>query len=193
MKALPIAMAAVITATPALAHVDPAAHGSLASGMSHPLFGADHLLAMVGTGVLAAVMGGRAVWAVPATFVGSMVVGYAMALGGLQLPMVEPTILASVFVLGCLIALSGRLPLSAAAGLVGLFGLAHGAAHGGEIGQATVLAFGAGFVVVTAALHAAGVALGLGVAQLFAGSRGLWMQRLLGGAVVMGGGVVAFA
>lgn len=192
MKALPFAIAAAFAATPALAHVDPVAHGSLASGMTHPLFGADHLLAMVGTGLLAAVMGGRAVWALPAAFVGSMVVGYALALGGIQVPMIETTILASVFVLGCLIALSARLSLSTAVGLVGVFGVAHGAAHGGELGQATALAFGMGFVIVTAALHAAGVALGLGVARAVANSRGALIQRVLGGAVALGGSLVAF-
>ena len=192
MKALPFAIAAAFAATPALAHVDPIAHGSLASGMTHPLFGADHLLAMVGTGLLAAIMGGRATWAVPAAFVGSMVAGYVLALGGIHLPMVEATILASVFVVGCLIALSARLQLSTAVGLVGLFGLAHGAAHGGELGQATALAFGMGFVIVTAALHAAGVALGLVIARSVAGSRGALIQRVLGGAVAVGGGLVAF-
>ena len=43
--------------------------GGLAAGVAHPLGGADHVLAMVALGALAAQTGGRAVWALPAGFV----------------------------------------------------------------------------------------------------------------------------
>ena len=48
------AVAMATLATPAFAHLDPGEHGSFAAGFSHPLFGLDHILAMVGVGFWAA-------------------------------------------------------------------------------------------------------------------------------------------
>ncbi len=172
-------------ATPAFAHLPPAQHGSFAAGLSHPLFGLDHLLVMVAVGLWAAVLGGRAVWALPASFVGAMVVGFAAALAGFSLPFVEPMILASVFAMGLVVALSMRLPTSAAMGIVGIFALFHGVAHGGELGAASAATFGAGFVVSTALLHCVGVAIAVISARTLANAqvvRGLGWATVLGGA-----------
>jgi urease accessory protein len=155
----------ILAASPAAAHVDPVAHGSLAAGFSHPLFGLDHVIAMVAVGLWAAAMGGRAMLALPLAFVGAMVAGFGVALMGVTLPVVEPMILASVIALGVAVALASRVDTRLAVGIVALFGLFHGAAHGGELGGAGALAFGAGFVVATAALHLAGIGLGLGLAR----------------------------
>ena len=51
---LAISVAATL---PAFAHLDPAEHGSFAAGFSHPLFGLDHILAMVAVGLWAAMQG----------------------------------------------------------------------------------------------------------------------------------------
>ncbi|MEC3861010.1 HupE/UreJ family protein [Mesobacterium sp. TK19101] len=162
MKKLSFALLpTVLTAGPALAHVDPATHGSLAAGMTHPLMGADHLAAMVCVGLWAAVMGGRSMLALPAAFVAAMAVGFGLALFGSALPLVEPAILASIMALGVLVALSVRLSAVAGAALVAGFGLFHGFAHGAELGGAGALGFLGGFVAATAALHLAGVGLGL--------------------------------
>ena len=67
------------------------------------LTGPDHLLAMVAVGLWAGVNGGRAVWAWPVAFVSVMLVGGALGMTGIALPMVEPGILASVIVLGLLV------------------------------------------------------------------------------------------
>ena len=71
------------------------------AGFSHPLFGLDHIVVMVAVGLWAATIGGRALWVVPGAFVGTMALGYGLAIGGIQLPLVEPVILASVVALGC--------------------------------------------------------------------------------------------
>ena len=42
------------------------------AGVSHPLFGLDHILAMVAVGLWAALKGGKALWAWPLAFVGMM-------------------------------------------------------------------------------------------------------------------------
>jgi hypothetical protein len=66
--------------------------------------------------LFAAMTGGRARWAYPASFVGAMVMGGMLGFGGAALPVVEPTILASIVVLGAAIAFALRPPLPLACG-----------------------------------------------------------------------------
>lgn len=149
----------ISAASPALAHTGVGFIGEsgLAAGFLHPLLGLDHLLAMLGVGIWGAQLGGRAIWLVPASFVAVMVAGAALALSGAALPMVELGIGGSVLIMGGLIALGTRMPLPLAMGLVGLFALFHGHAHGTELpGFAHPAAYGAGFVLATMLLHAAG-------------------------------------
>lgn len=160
-----IGLAAVLlmlAPTAALAHLDPAEHGSFAAGFTHPVFGTDHVLAMIAVGLWAALIGGRAIWALPTAFVGAMIAGFVLSLAGMPLPLVEPLILTSVVVLGVVVALSLRLPLGLSATLVAAAGICHGHAHGGEIGSAGELGYAAGFVLATALLHAAGLLIGYG-------------------------------
>lgn len=161
---LAIVMASA-AAAPAFAHLDPTEHGSFAAGLTHPLSGLDHVLAMLAVGLWAVQVAhtgrrGAAVWVVPAAFVATMILGFALSLAGLALPFVEPAVLASVVVLGLLVAASMQLPVGACAALVGVFALFHGNAHGGELGTAGELPFGLGFVVATGFLHATGIAVG---------------------------------
>ncbi|MCV0395129.1 MAG: HupE/UreJ family protein [Rhizobiaceae bacterium] len=172
---------------PALAHLDPGGHGSFADGFSHPLFGLDHVLAMVAVGLWAALLGGRAPWLVPAAFVGTMVIGFLTALAGAPLPFVEPAILASVVTIGLVAAVALDVPVPAAMAMVGFFALFHGHAHGGEMGAAGAGAYAAGFAVATALLHATGVAVGGTVARLAGMATGRMITRLAGAATALGG------
>jgi urease accessory protein len=156
----------VTAATPAFAHLDPLAHGSLAAGFSHPFFGLDHILAMVAVGLWAALLGGRAIWIVPAAFVLTMLVGFGLAIGGLPVPLVEPVVLASVIVVGLLAATALQAPVALAAAMVGFLAFFHGHAHGGELGAAGAWPFAIGFASATAILHAIGIGLGLGAGGL---------------------------
>jgi urease accessory protein len=175
------------TTAPAFAHLDPAEHGSFMAGLTHPLSGADHMLAMIAVGLWAAQIGGRARWAVPAAFVSLMALGFILALAGAPLPFVEPGILASVIGLGLLVALAVRVPTAISAVIVGIFALFHGHAHGGELGGATALSFGLGFIVATALLHAAGVGIGI-----LLGGRNPVLTRVLGAVTAAGGAWLAF-
>lgn len=144
----------------AFAHTGHAGDHPFLSGLTHPALGADHLLAMVAVGLWAAVIGGRAMWALPSAFVSAMLLGGMLGSTGAPLPGVEPMILASVVALGALTALALQPGLAAAVAFVALFGLFHGHAHGAE-GPATGLdGYAAGFVLTTMALHLAGVVLG---------------------------------
>lgn len=156
MKTPVLTVAVLLTASPAFAHVDATAQGSFMAGLAHPVLGADHLLSMLAVGILAASTSGKARWALPAAFVAAMATGFALALGGVQIPMVEPAILASVIVLCGLVALAAKLPAGGLVMLGSAFGLFHGAAHGAEIGTAGVAGFAAGMLIATAGLCGAG-------------------------------------
>lgn len=159
-------LAAAFTLAPAAAFAHPgAAHvHSLAEGIAHPFTGADHLLAMVAVGLIAARAEGRAVVAAPAAFVASMVAGAGLGLAGVALPQVETGIALSLIVFGALVALARPVPVGAGAALAAAFGLFHGFAHGSEGPQGgAALAYMAGFVAATALLHGAGVVAGRGL------------------------------
>jgi urease accessory protein len=167
MRSLVLGLAALSAlAVPAAAHTGHD-HGMLAgfsAGLAHPLGGIDHLLAMLAVGVWAAQQGGRASWLVPLAFVAAMAVGGAMGLLGLGIGGNETVIVASVLVLGVLIAAALAPPLWLAIPLVGAFALFHGLAHGSELPEAAdPAAYAAGFVATTALLHVAGIALAFGL------------------------------
>ncbi|RED46128.1 HupE/UreJ family protein [Aestuariispira insulae] len=159
-KLLPAGGILLALSSPAYAHLNPAEHGSFMAGATHPLFGLDHLLVMVAVGLWAAQEGRKAIVALPASFVAMMLLGFGLALTGMALPYVEPVILSSVVGLGLLVALAIRLPIGACMMIVGTFALFHGHAHGGEIGSAGALAYGAGFALATALLHGCGIVIG---------------------------------
>lgn len=185
MKRTLTSLALLLTATPAFAHLPPGEYGSVAAGITHPLFGLDHVLAMVAVGLWAAMLGGRALWQVPGAFVAAMATGFALALIGMPLPLVEPMILASTVVLGILVAMALRVDVRLCMGLVAVFALFHGHAHGGELGEASALRFGVGFVMATAALHGLGLGLGLLITRM--AGQGQPLLRALGGLTALAG------
>ena len=145
----------------AVAHTFGAHGAGFVSGVTHPLAGADHLLAMIAVGMWAAQLGGRARWSVPLAFVTMMALGAMMASVGLVLPAVETGVAASVLILGLLIAFSARMPVLLGMVLVGVFALYHGHAHGTELPQtASAVSYGLGMLMTTAGLHAAGLGAG---------------------------------
>jgi urease accessory protein len=154
---------------------------SFAAGVAHPLSGIDHIAVMVAVGLWAALKGGRALWAWPAAFVGVMLIGGALGMAHVALPFVEPGILASVVVLGLMVALAVDLPVAAGAAIVGAFALLHGHAHGSEVAENIGgIEYMAGFALATATLHLVGI----GFAQLMA-------RAQLGPAIRVAGAVCA--
>jgi len=182
-----IAVLLSLMASPAFAHLNPAEHGSFAAGFSHPLSGADHILAMVAVGLWASMLGGRALVVVPLSFVGVMLLGFMMALSGITLPYVEPVILTSVIVLGLIVAMAFHASTLTAALVVGFFAFFHGYAHGGEIGSAAFLSYGVGFALATALLHAAGIGAGLAAGRILQGRTGQMIMRAAGGFAALSG------
>jgi urease accessory protein len=162
IAAATIAVATIALPTIASAHPGHDGTPGFIHGFLHPLGGLDHMIAMVAVGLFAARLGGRALWLVPASFVVTMAAAGVAGMAGFALPYVEAGIALSILVLGAAIALETTMPVAAAMGLVALFAVFHGHAHGAEMPETmSGLAYGAGFVAATAALHALGIGLGL--------------------------------
>ena len=176
---------ALLAAGPALAH--PGHGASFVAGLTHPLSGADHILAMAAVGLLAAQRGGRALWLWPVAFVAAMLGGYGLGVAAPGAPLVEPGVLASVIVLGAIMAAQARTPLAVGAVLIGAFGLTHGYAHGSESPAGARLGFLLGFALTTALLHSAGLLMGLAARQ----TRRPLLVRIAGAGVAAGGLVLA--
>jgi urease accessory protein len=170
-------------AGPALAHTGVGAVHGFGAGLLHPLFGVDHVLAMVAVGLWAGLTGGRARLAYPLAFVGMMVLSGLWGMSGAALPGVEIGIAVSVVVLGLAIALRATPPLAAGAAACAIFAIFHGHAHGAELPQGSSgLGYALGFVLATAALHGAG----LGLAGLLA-ARAPLLARVAGGGLALAG------
>jgi urease accessory protein len=174
----------LIGASAAMAH-DGHGGGSLAAGLVHPFTGADHLLAMIAVGLFAAMRGGRALWALPLAFVSAAGLGFLFGRFGLALPLTEPMILASLLVLGLIVAASAPVGLGAGITLVAIFGIFHGQAYAAEAGPGSIAAFAAGFLIASATLHLAGLGL------YRAAGKGL--GRIAGAATALGGLALALA
>ena len=153
-------IATALLATPALAHTGHDA-GGLVAGLSHPILGLDHILAMIAVGLFAAQSGGKSKFTLPALFVVTMLAGGALGLSALSVPFVEAGIVGSVVLLGAAIAFGRKIPTAISASMIALFAAFHGVAHGAEIPAATsVLTFAAGMTISTAALHVLGLGIG---------------------------------
>lgn len=176
---------AALAAGAAHAHTgtDAGAHHGWLAGLLHPWTGLDHLAVMLAVGLWSAVGAGRR-WLAPLTFTAMLGLGAVAAQQGWQLAAVEPMIVASMVVIGLLIALSLRLPQPWVAALVGGFAVFHGVAHGQELQGTQALA---GMLVSTATLHGLGIGLGLWLQR-----RHAWLPRA-GGAAVAAAGLVTAA
>jgi urease accessory protein len=157
-----LSVAALIAMTSlAEAHAGHGTYG-FAYGFAHPFTGIDHIVTMVAVGLFAAMLGGKARYLVPLSFIVMMVAGSALAFNGFVLPFVETGIVASMIVLSTAVALRWNASVSLAMGLCGFFAVFHGFAHGSEMPHdLTGFEYGAGFTVATILLHAAGLSAGL--------------------------------
>jgi urease accessory protein len=186
-RTLGFAAVLALAATPALAHVGSGSISGFSAGFGHPIGGLDHVIAMVAVGILAAQLGGRSLWFVPAAFVVMMVVGGLLGATGGPVPFVELGIVGSVVVLGSVIAAGRQMPMGLAMALVGGLALFHGHAHGTEMpATASGLEYGLGFAVATALLHVIGIGLGVGVEKAAATMAPIAI-RASGGAIATAG------
>ncbi|MDC8803957.1 HupE/UreJ family protein [Halomonas pacifica] len=141
----------------ALAHPghDHAHGGGFVAGLAHPLLGPDHLLAMLAVGLWSRHQPGGGL--MPLLAVAGMLLGAGLAWSGIALPGVEFGIALSLLLVGVLIAALVRLPSLVGTGVILLFMLFHGHAHGSEMPLgASLIAYLAGFTLATLAITLAG-------------------------------------
>ncbi|MFQ5354082.1 MAG: HupE/UreJ family protein [Thermodesulfobacteriota bacterium] len=189
--ALP-ALSAIIFFLPVSAYAHTGlGHGSgFLSGFIHPVGGFDHLLAMVAVGIWASQNRGKAIWALPAAFVGVMLLGAILGMIGLSLPFIEGGVISSVLILGVLIAAATRMPLATGLIITGIFAMFHGHAHGTEMPlSASGAAYGAGFAAATLLLHLGGIITAV-LAEKTAGTR---LIRYSGAVIAVAGVYLFFA
>ncbi len=157
-------------------------------GFNHPLHGLDHLLAMFAVGFIAAQAGKKALWAVPLAFISAMMLGGILAFSGVSMPFVEPAILLSVLLFGLSIALAPHSCLPFFGSMIGLFAVFHGFAHGAEMPLSSdILPYAAGFVSATVMLHLVGI----GAGAFLKKNRLQSLSRITGGAIALGGLLLA--
>jgi urease accessory protein len=192
MRALIALALLMLTPTLAFAHTGVGDASGFMHGFEHPIGGLDHVLAMVAVGVLAAVLGGRALWLVPASFVGMMLVGFGLGAAGAEVPFAELAIAVSSIAIGAAAAWGKGVPVIAAMALAGGFAVFHGFAHGAEMPvDADGFGYAVGFVLATAGLHALGIAATVLVSRA-AGRWGKPLARVAGAAFALGGvGILA--
>jgi urease accessory protein len=169
----------------ALAHIESGEAGGFVDGITHPISGLDHVLAMVAVGLWGAQLGRPAVWLLPVAFPMMMAFGGMLGLIGVPVPGVEIGIAASGIVLGAMVLGEVKTPIAASVILVAVFAVFHGHAHGTELSEGqNAMLYSLGFVVSTGTLHAVGI--GIGLAHKW--NAGKLVLRGAG-AVVMAGGL----
>jgi len=182
MKRLMTGLLMMFAANPAWAHQAEGAAGGFLTGLSHPISGPDHVVAMIAVGLWGAQLGRPALWLLPVMFPAVMACGSFLGLIGMPLPGVEVGIAASAVVLGFMVMRAARPPLAVAVVIVSVFALFHGHAHGTELPEnQSGLHYSIGFVTATGLLHGVGILIG-------AVDHWPWGPRLLRG---LGGLVLA--
>jgi len=160
-------------------------YGPFLSGITHPVLGFDHLLAMVSVGMISAQIGGRAIWTVPATFVIVMFMGGLLGLNYGGITGYEIGIALSVLLLGSALAADKTLDVNFAMLAVAIFAVFHGYAHGEEIPTiAEPPPYVAGFMTGTLILHVAGVVIA-DISTHY--EKGKILLRALGGFIALSG------
>jgi urease accessory protein len=175
---------ALLGVSPAFAHMGERVAGGFVGGFMHPIFGPDHVAAMVGVGLWGAFLGAPAIWVLPVVFPLIMAAGGVVGILGVPLPGAEIAIAISAIVLGLAVALALRTPIWIAAIIVGAFAVFHGHSHGVELpAGADIVAYSMGFVIATGLLHLAGI----GIGSLARWRAGRVAVRIAGAAIALAG------
>jgi len=165
------------------AHPGPGLHATFLQGMTHPLGGLDHLLAILGTGMWAGQQAGRLRWLLPLSFLTMMIAGAVIGFGAPPPGALDQALAATVLLCGLFVASSLQARSTTALVASGGFALLHGIAHGVEGPGVGPVTYALGFLATTVALGAAGF-LAATLAQRYRAEGAL---RLAGGVVAAAG------
>ncbi len=177
------------------------AHGghtnSFFTAAIHPFMGWDHLLAMLMIGITAhhqmrktavtCSAGIQSALIFPITFMSSMTVGLVIALNSFTWAPYENVVLLSVFVISLIVIKPDLLrSVPFLVGCISIFGLAHGLAHGSELGgNGTMLTLG--MLTGTGLLHGAGFLFGYRLAHKPWALKGAGVLGVAASALSIGG------
>ena len=163
-------------------------HGSgFMAGFTHPIFGIDHNVALIGTGILGYLLDQKRWYFYPLAFIGLMVVGGFLGIGKEATTLIEKIIAASVVVIGLIIGLRLNFGKAIIALLLAAFGFTHGFAHGAEMpADTTAFQYISCFAVGAILLGAIGWLLSLLATNQNNSER---LHTLLGG-ILMGAGII---
>lgn len=140
------------------AHTSTGHSGGFMSGMMHPIGGVDHILAMIGVGIVASFALQKTMPLV--SFIGAMIAAAVLGYAGVAMVGIEVGILLSIAVIFAMIGYAEKLPANFIVIVIAVFGAFHGFAHGAEFGGGNFVAYIAGFAISTLALHILGMGLG---------------------------------
>ena len=166
MKASPYALLlASLIGLPSLAqahHAEFMTGEPFLQGLSMPIHGLDHMLVTIAVGLIAAQLGGNALWAIPGVFSACVLLGGILNIMGVPVPLAEYGILASIAVIGGLLAWGSRLSIFFTLCVVALFATFHGSALiAGDTSFHSMPVFVAGCLFSALLVQGAGIALGL--------------------------------
>ena len=163
----------------------------LLSGFGHPVIGVDHLAAIVGIGILAALAGRSA--AVVLAFSVSVIAGVGLHLSGIDLPASELFVGLTTLLIGALVIMRQSMSAGRALLLFALAGLVHGYALGESIvGAETspLVAYLLGLLILQTAIGVVVYAAVRSLARWPARATGLTVAGVL---VALAGGIATAA
>ena len=141
------------------AHTGTHPTGGFVTGFLHPIGGLDHILAMIGVGMVAYFATNKGYLTLIA-FIGAMIIAAGIGYAGISIIGMEAGIMISIAVVFGMIGFAHKLPISTIVAIVAFFGMFHGFAHGAEFASGSFIAYMSGFATSTLLLHGSGMALG---------------------------------
>ena len=134
------------------------------SGFTHPIFGFDHAIAILGAGILAYLLRPSRWYIAVLAFVGAMIVGGLFGIGHEATLAIEKTIASSVLIIGLMIMLRERINFNIVLGLLVIFGAFHGFAHGAEMDPSnTALKYVTGYTLGAVLVGTVGMLVAKGI------------------------------
>jgi len=139
-------------------------HGSgFMAGFTHPIFGIDHNVVLLGAGFLGYLLNQKQWYLYPLAFILLMAIGGFLGIGQEATVAIEKFIAFSAVLIGLAIGFRFQFNLLIGLGMMTLFGFAHGFAHGAEMPEdTTAFQYISGFVIGAALL----ALIGWGIGQL---------------------------
>lgn len=170
------------------------AHGSHGSGFiagfTHPIFGFDHSLAILGIGILGPFLVRKSWYLLLISFWIPMVIGGILGVDREATLIIEKIIALSVIAVGILISFGPKNQKYLLLGLMAFFGFFHGFAHGAEMPETTtIIKYISGYSVGTILLFLIGYFLYSIISKI---KKATLLMKVIGGFLIGAGAIFMF-